>query len=304
MKKIFLKAIAVLFAVAFLTGIAKNNNVFAEDKVHVVDAAGLLSEYEAEELEAYLDEISERLDFDVAALTTTDLEGKSPMEYADDFYDVMYGPNTDGCVFLRYISDYDRQLWISTSGIGLTCIYDDYIDFIFDAVDSYIDYDDYFSLFKDYGTLVEDTVSRYKETGSPVDIWSNSGKTKYYDEESGRLFTYNSDGSRDFSISYGFMDWVLVYLKGCVLPFIIGLIVALCVTGSWKSKLNSVVVAMEAEKYEEKDSFAVSHRSDVFLRKSVSKISIDSSSSSSGGHSSSSHHSSGGGSHGGGGRSR
>lgn len=304
MKKVIIKAFAVLFTAVLLTGLVKENAVFAEDKVHVVDGAGLLSSEEAAELEAYLDEISERLDFDVAALTTSDLDGKSPMEYADDFYDLMYGPNTDGCVFLRYISSYDRQLWISTSGIGLTCIYDDYIDFIFDAVDCYIDPGDYFDLFKTYGSLVDDTVSRYKETGSPADIWSNSGKTTYYDEKTGDYFTYNSDGSRDYSISYGIGDWISEFLKCCFWPLVVGLCISLGILGSWRKKLNSVEAATNAGGYEEEGSFELSHQADVFLRQSVSKVKIESSSSSSGGHSSSSHHSSGGGSHGGGGRSR
>lgn len=304
MKKLFAKAVAVLFAAVLLTGLFKGNVVLAGDYKYVYDGADLLSAEDENTLELYLSGISERLDFHVAAVTTNTLDGKSPMVYADDFYDVVYGPNTDGVLFLRYINGSDRELWISTSGIGLKCIYDDYIDFIFDAVDCYIDPGDYLGLFTTYGSLVEDTVSRYKETGSPVDIWSNSGKTVYYDETTGKQFTYNSDGSRDFSISYEFIDWVKLFISGCWIPLIVGFFIALGVTGSWKKKLNSVAAATSAGGYEEEGSFELSHQADVFLRQSVSKVRIESSSSSSGGHSSSSHSSSGGGSHGGGGRSR
>ncbi|MCQ2537008.1 MAG: TPM domain-containing protein [Lachnospiraceae bacterium] len=304
MKHLVKKVLSVLLLTLILAAGMSETKTFASDSIYLYDGAGLLSPEEQEALNSQLTEISERLDFNVVVVTTTDLDYKTPMSYADDFYDEVYGPNTDGCLFLRYIDGSDREIWISTSGIGLKCIYDDYIDFIFDAVDSYFDTEEYYYIFRDYAYLVDDTVSRYKETGSPVDIWSNSGKTEYYDENNGKYFVYNSNGSRDYSISYGFGDWVLAYLRSCILPLIVAFIIALAITGSWKRKLNSVQKANSAKAYEKKGSFELSRQSDVYLRSTVSKVKIESSSSSSGGHSSSSHHSSGGGSHGGGGRHR
>ena len=53
----------------------------------VVDNANLLTASEEQELEKYLDSISEDLKFDIAVVTTDTINGKTPMAYADDFYD-------------------------------------------------------------------------------------------------------------------------------------------------------------------------------------------------------------------------
>lgn len=306
MKKNMAKALGAVLTLVLSLSLFAGMNVRAEDRFYVCDGAELMSLDEQETLNSRLEEMSNRLNFNIAVLTATSLGEKSPMAYADDFYDERFGPNTDGVVFLRYISDYDRKLWISTSGIGIICIYDDYIDYIFDCIDQYIDDARYYELFNTYADLVEDTVSLYNDTGSPVDIWNNSGKTEYYDEDSDKYFVYKGDGSRDYSISYNWLDWIRVFLGKCVGPLIVSFFIALGITGSWKKKLNSVAAANSAKNYEKSGSFVLSRNTDTYLRSSVSKVRIESSSSSGGGggHSSSSHHSSGGGSHGGGGRSR
>ena len=65
----------------------------------VVDNANLLTASEEQELEKYLDSISEDLKFDIAVVTTDTINGKTPMAYADDFYDYNgygYGDDRDG----------------------------------------------------------------------------------------------------------------------------------------------------------------------------------------------------------------
>ena len=59
----------------------------AEDAPRLVDGADLLTDSEETALRDKLDEISERQQVDLVIVTTDSLEGKSPMEFADDFYD-------------------------------------------------------------------------------------------------------------------------------------------------------------------------------------------------------------------------
>lgn len=68
---------------------AAEENVIPETRQlpRLVDRADLLSELEEEELEARLDEISERQQADVVVVTVNSLDGKSAQDYADDFYD-------------------------------------------------------------------------------------------------------------------------------------------------------------------------------------------------------------------------
>jgi len=53
----------------------------------LVDQADLLSSSEERALLKELDEVSERLGFDVVVVTAMTLGGKSPRAYADDFFD-------------------------------------------------------------------------------------------------------------------------------------------------------------------------------------------------------------------------
>ena len=53
----------------------------------LVDKAGLLNESEASNVLSKLDTISEELKFDVIVVTVNSLDGKTPTQYADDFFD-------------------------------------------------------------------------------------------------------------------------------------------------------------------------------------------------------------------------
>ena len=59
----------------------------AEDAPRLVDGADLLTDSEETALRDKLDEISERPQVDMVIVTTDSLEGKSPKEFADDYYD-------------------------------------------------------------------------------------------------------------------------------------------------------------------------------------------------------------------------
>ncbi len=88
----------------------------------LVDTAGLLSQAEADSLRATLDQYSEELNFDIVVVTTNTLDGKTPRDYADDYFDYNgygYGANRDGALFLRYINGSSKEVWLSTSGEGI-----------------------------------------------------------------------------------------------------------------------------------------------------------------------------------------
>ena len=125
----------------------------AETQTHdarFVDQAGLLTEGEAQELTAKLDEISERQQFEVVIVTTTDLEGKTPEAYADDYYDYHnygYGKNKDGVLFLRYINGDDKKVHISTTGLGIKAFTDEEIQSTIDKMATDISNGNYASAF-------------------------------------------------------------------------------------------------------------------------------------------------------------
>lgn len=108
----------------------------------VVDDADLLTEGEEDALETKIKAITDKYDFDVVIVTADTLNGKTPMEYADDYYDYNgYGANKDHDGVLLLVSMEDHDWWISTTGYGIEVFTDegiqkagrDFISYLSDA---------------------------------------------------------------------------------------------------------------------------------------------------------------------------
>ena len=117
--------------IAFVVAMSSLYMTFAAEYPRLVDKAELLSDSEKTELLYILDEISERQQVDIIVLTVPSLEGASPVEYADNFYDnndYGFGDNHDGILFL--ISMEERDWYISTTGYGITAVTDENIEYM------------------------------------------------------------------------------------------------------------------------------------------------------------------------------
>ena len=93
----------------------------------LVDQADLLPAEDEAALQEKLDSLSEALQFDIVIVTAEHIGTRTPMEFADDYYDYNgfgYGEDYDGVVLL--ISMAERDWWISTCGYGLTALSDEY----------------------------------------------------------------------------------------------------------------------------------------------------------------------------------
>lgn len=135
----------------------------ASDLPRVVDNAGLLTESEESALLSKLDEISKRQQADIVVVTADALGGKTPMDYADDFYDYNgygFGENYDGVLLL--VSMEDRDWWMSTSGYGITAITDAGIEYISDKFLPDLSDGDYAGAFSTYAELCDEFLRRRK----------------------------------------------------------------------------------------------------------------------------------------------
>lgn len=144
----------------------------------LVDQADLLKEADETALRKKLDEISENLQFDVVIVTTQSIGSRSPMEFADDYFDYCgfgYGETFDGCVFM--VSMEDRDWWISTCGYGETALSDDYfMDYIrYSKVITKLSNGNYSASFNAFADIVSDFVSEAK-TNKPY-----SSKHRYHE---------------------------------------------------------------------------------------------------------------------------
>ncbi len=234
----------------------------------LVDQADLLSSSEERALLKELDEVSERLGFDVVVVTAMTLGGKSPRAYADDFFDYNgygFGSAADGALLL--VSMEDRDWWISTSGYGITAITKAGISYIGEKLVPYLKDGEYAEAFSAYADWCEEFVKQ-AQSGEPYD--GNHMPKEPFPAVSRLIFAV-----------------------------LIGLLIAWIVVSSMKGQLKSVRGQNAAASYVRSGSMNVTQRQDIFLYRHVSRRARpkDTGSSSGGGV----HTSSSGRSHGGGG---
>ena len=239
----------------------------------LVDGAGLLSESDQSALLEQLDEVSERQQFDVAIVTISSLDGRTVVEYADDFYDYNgygFGDDADGILLL--VSMDTREWAINTTGLGETIFTDKGQEYITDQFVSYLSDGDYYGGFALFAELCDQFIEEYTTTGKAYD-YGNMPKEPF--------------------------GWFGAICGSLVVGVIAGIIVAL----SLKSQLTSVKPQAMANAYIRQGSMQITERNDLFLYHNITRVARpkdnDSRSGGGGGGGSSTHHSSSGRSHGG-----
>ena len=139
----------------------------ARQMPRLVDGAGLLSTAQADALLAKLDEISESRLCDVAIVTVRSPGGKSPTDYADDFYDYNgygMGDNDDGILLL--ISMEGRDWAITTHGSAIRTFTDDGQANIMSQVGQYLSSGNYALAFDSFAALCNELLAQPTDVGS------------------------------------------------------------------------------------------------------------------------------------------
>ena len=205
---------------------------FAAQLPRLVDEAGLLSAQEAESLNAYLDEISERLGFDVVIATVNSLSGMDPERAAEVIYDeggYGFGTEHDGVLLLVNMGERD---WVITStGWGRQAINEDARARLSDAFLGDLSAGNYNAAFSTFAGGVNGLVSQ-AQNGS------------YY--------------RTPFPAA-----------RAIVVALIVGVLVALIVISSMKRKLKSVAFRSEAADYIRSGSLELTQSGERFLYHNV-----------------------------------
>lgn len=234
----------------------------------LLDMADLLDSADVTRITNALDELSERRQFDVAIITVNTTGGLSVRKYADSAYescDFGFGDEDDGILLL--ISMEDRDLYISTSGYGITAFTDAGIEYIGDEIAPYLSDGDYAAAFERFISLADDFLFR---------------------AESGSAYDAGNLPREPFSLS-----WIPISI-------VIGFVIALITVSVMKGKLKSVRFQRAADRYIKRDSMQLTESRDIYLYNTIVRTPKPKQTSSRGG--SSTHTSSSGSRHGGGGR--
>lgn len=278
-----MKRLKSLFVAACLcTGIFLTMNVSAETD-YVYDEADLLTTEEEARLQEYAENFAMSWNMNFLVVTTDDAQGKSSMEYADDFYDARFPESSEEDGMLYLIDMDNREIYLSTCGEAIRYLTDSRIDHILDKAFNYVADGDY------YGTFVAffDETDYYLNQGIPSDQYN-------YDVETAEKDYYYESYEKPKRIT--------------LMEFVIALAAALAAAGGTAgfitAKYQLKFEDFHYDAYTDSD-VQLSVKSDHLVNKFVTHRRIprnDGNSGRSGGSRSSVHSSSSGRSHGGGGR--
>ena len=205
----------------------------------LVDDADLLAASEEADLMAKLDEISERQQVDVVVVTVNSLEGKTPQDFADDYYDYHdygFGAEKDGILLL--VSMEARDWHISTTGYGITAFTDAGLDYMAEEILFWLSDGYYAEAFDTYANQCDNFITQAK-TGEPYDV--------------GNLPREPLSGM-----------WLLISLA-------FGLIIALVSVGAMKGQLRTVRRQPAADSYVADGSLNIRKSHEFFLYRTVSR---------------------------------
>ena len=270
------KITALMISALLLTCLAFP--VFADTNAHVVDEAGLLFSEEVATLEGKSLELKDRYGIDAVILTVDSLDGYSPQNYADFFYD-QTGYGDDGVLFLLAMEE--REWYISTCGTVIYALTDYGVQQVGESIVPYLAEGLWYDGFCAFLDLLPTYLDAY-ENEAPIDGYADySGD--YYHGDQEEIVYYEEEFTPSFLVSL---------LCGIVVSGVVVLIMRI--------SMNTKRSQRSASFYMKDDSWKLTQHQDLFLYSNVTKTRKQEPPKNTGG-GSSVHRSSSGRSHGGGG---
>ena len=255
MKKFMTILAALLMCVMMVMPVAAAEKTEQRDRI--VDDADLLTEDEEASLEEQFAQISELYQFDLVVVTTYDTDGKSSMEYADDYFDYNgygYGENYDGALLLVNMDT--SEWWVSTCGSGIEIINDDVLDAMSYEFVPYMSDGDFGAAFAEFANQCD----YYLAGGSLEDGYADYADTEYPQEDmSGAAGTTHS--SIDV---FGIVSKLIICL-------IVGLVAAFIPMSRLKKQMRTVAMKAAASDYVKPGSRKITKSRDAFLYSHVSR---------------------------------
>ena len=244
----------------------------------VIDEAGLLFESEIRSLNDQIHTIKDEYAFDIAIVTTWDLDGLSAQAYADNFYDEHgYGCGDDRTGVLLLVDMGSRQWYISTCGEAIFVLDDTVLEVIGEDLVSSLSSGDYYGGFEFFVYSIPKYIGVYQQGDAYNTLTPPPGQPSGYVEED----VYYPDNS---------------YIKSPLIAIVIGFVASLITILIMLSTMNTAKAKHSAPDYVKQGSYHLNIQRDIFLYSRTSRTRKQQNTSSGG---SSVHRSSGGVSHGG-----
>lgn len=231
MKNNFVKT--TLFILVFCLFLSASVLVGAKAPL-LADNANLLTDEEIEEISSLLQEISERQQYDVVAVTVDSLDGEDIVEFAKHHYTSMgygYGDEKSGTMLL--VAMKEREYALISHGEGMDIIPDE--SAISDEFLFRLKTNSYASAFRAFAKSADERIT---EARNPEEANEN----------------------KEF-------PWA----NAIAISLAVGLVSALITTSVMKSKLKTVRYRNYAREYVRRGSFNLAHSRDLYLYSTVTR---------------------------------
>lgn len=251
-KQILLIAVSVFLIIGFFT-VSVTAAEAGSGKVLCLDSAYCVkSDEDLAALNDKLNDISARQNCEVVIYTTNTFDGKTPTDYADDYYDASgYGWGKDKSGILFVINPQSRDWAISTCGFGITAFTDAGQEYMVEQMSGALSENDYLTAFNQYADMCDEFITQAR-TGEPYDNGSLPGEEK------------------DINLAVDI-----------IIGLVIGIIIAFIIVGTDKAALKTVRRQADANNYIRSGSLRLTRQHDNFLYKNVDVTERESSSGSS-----------------------
>ncbi len=234
-----------------------------------IDNVDFFSDSEEAEINKKVQETAEKLEMNIIVLAAGyeyNMSDEQTEIFCDSSYDTTYGNDTDGVFFfMDFTGKKPAYDYISTSGKAVL-FYQDYIDEIFDAVNSYLPSSN--SDYTQHTDEIEEGI--YCFLGQLSEY--QGSKSYYYDSDSGKYFQYK-DGKLIITTSKPLRARLKALVAALPIGAIAGLIFFFATKSAYKFKNSAnpnVYVSHEDTRF--------IHREDRFIRTYTRKTKIESSS--------------------------
>lgn len=233
MKKILVFILVILVACAFSV------NVFAFGK-NVIDKADLLTDAEEAKLGEMIASVYDTYGAEIVILLE-DTYVSDIRRYVENYYDNGgYAP--DGIIF--YLSVYDRDWYMCTSGACMQTLSDNRLDDIFDQISGQLGDDEYYSALSEFVMLCGE-----------------------YIQQGGDITTDTTGGAAAFIIGYAAKFFI-------VIP--VAFLIALLIVFIDKKRMNTAVLQKNANEYIINGSVDIKESKDVFINSTITRVPISS----------------------------
>lgn len=233
--------------------------VEAAETDNVKDYLNYLSDTEVQELQSRINEISNKFSLDTVIVITDNTDGKSSMQYADDFYDNNnYGLDAEKSGILMLVNMDAREVWISTKGSAITIFTDSTISTMVNDITRYLSDKDYNGASSKFLEKINYYCDKKLITNNTDSVGNSSSESSSDTEMSSAPTSYFSRvNSRVTSLS--------TYITSLIISIVVTLIVTQ--KSKWKVTVNS-------RTYEGNGSFNLTHNKDILINENTTRTKI------------------------------